>query len=159
MASAGPGIEGVGYDVAADQVGGNLTELVRDYNICCDVRPKYVGTGGERRQVGFDLELLGSHSSDRYHLDPTCPMCERVRAALLAVTGMIVPKSGKSVRYEIDAYSKSIMWTSTLGNRPFLTLSIRIVNWQWFDQPIDRCEISPLIQIRERLVELGVREG
>lgn len=159
MAAEGFVIQGASYDVAAVQAWGNLTELVRDYNICCDVRPKYMGAGDERRQVGFDLELLGSHSSDRYHLDPTCPMCEQVRAALLAVIGRIVPSSGRSVTYEIDAHSKSIMWTSRLGNRPFVTLSIRILDGQKVAQPIDPFEISRLIEIKEHLEDLGVHEG
>jgi len=45
----------VSYDGAAVEVGRNLTELVRDYNICCEVRPKYMGASGARRQLGFDF--------------------------------------------------------------------------------------------------------
>jgi hypothetical protein len=151
--------EEMSYDEAAAEVGGRLAELVRNYNICCEVRPKYLGAGGARRQVGFDLELLGSHSSDRYHLDPTCQMCELVRGALLAVTGRIVPRSGRFVRYDINAHLNSVMWTSALGNRPFVTLSIRILDGQRFDPAMDPYEIAPLMQIRELLEELGVGEA
>jgi hypothetical protein len=147
------------YDEAAVDAGGKLAELVRNYNICCEVRPKYLGAGGARRQVGFDLELLGSHSSDRYHLDPTCQMCELVRGALLAVTGRIVPRSGGFVRYDVNAHLNSVIWTSALGNRPFVTLSIRILDGQRFAPPMDPNQIAPLIQIREHLEELGIREA
>ena len=141
---------------------GCLTELVRDDKICCEVRPKYMGTGGARRQVGFDSELSGSYSSDRYHLNPTCPMCELVHAERLAVTGRIVPKSGKSGGYDVDTHPKLVMWTSRLGNRPFVTLSVRILDGQRFDHRIDPCENQPFDtdqEIRELLDELGVREA
>lgn len=141
---------------------GCLTELVRDDNICCEVRPSYMGTGGARRQVGFDSEFWGSDSSERYHLNPTCPMCELVHAERLAVTGRIVPKSGKSGRYDVDTHSKLVMWTSTLGSRPFATLSIRILDGQRFDRCIDPCENQPFDtdqEIRELLDELGVRDA
>ena len=151
--------EEMSYDEPAVEVRGKLAELVRNYNICCEVRPKYMGAGGTRRPVGFDLELLGSHSSDRYHLDPTCQMCELVRAALLAVTRRIVHRSGRFVTYDINAHLNSVMWTSALGNRPFVTLSIRMLDGERFDRPVDPGEIGPLIQIRELLEELGVREA
>lgn len=152
------GIQEVRCDVASVEVGPNLTELVRDHHICCEVWPEYVVVGREIRKVGYELELLGSHSSDSHHLDPTCPMCERVRASLLAIAGNIVPRPGTSVRYEIDAHSQSIMCAPRLRNRPFVTLSIRILHRHGFDQPIDACETNCLKQIRGHLEELGVRE-
>lgn len=112
--------------------------------------------------MGFDLELSGSHSFDRCHLNPTCPMCELVRAERLAVTGRIVPKSGKSGRYDVETHSKLVMWTSTLGNRPFVTLSLRILDGQRFDRRIDPCENQPFDtdqEIRELLDELGGRDA
>jgi len=148
----------VRYDVAAVEAGPNLTELVREYKICCEVWPEYLLVDGERRQVGFELELLGSHSSDTYDLDPICPMCKRARAALLAIAGSIVPRPLNAVRYEIDTHSQSIMCAPRLGNRPFVTLSIHILHKHGFDQPIDACETDCLKQIRGHLEELGVRE-
>ena len=144
--------------MASVEVRPNLTELVSEYNIRCEVWPEYLLVDGECRQVGFELELLGSHSPDSYHLDSRCPMCKRVRATLLAIAGSIVPSSDNSVRYEIDAHSQSIMSAPRLGDCSFLTLSIRILHRQGFDQPIDACEISCLQQIREHLEEIGVRQ-
>jgi hypothetical protein len=144
-------------DMASVEVGLNLTELVREYNICCEVWPEYLSVDGEHRQVGFELELLGSHSLDPNHLDPACPMCKRVRAALREIAGSIVP-SGNSVTYEIDAHSESLICEPRLGHRPFVIVSIRILHRQGFDQPIAPCVIACLKQIIAHLEELGVRE-
>ena len=136
----------------------NLTELVRGYNIACEVWPEYLVVGKEIRKVGFELELLGAHSSDSYHFDPACPKCERVRASLLAIAGDIVARSGNSVKYEIVAHLQSVKYVLRRGHRPFLTVSIRILHKQEFDQPIDAYEMSALQQIKGHLEELGVAE-
>ena len=152
------GTQEVRCNVASVEVGPNLIELVRNYHIRCEVWPEYAVVARGLQKVGFELELLGSHSSDSHHLDPTCLMCERVRAALLAIVGDIVPGPDNSVRYEIDPHWQSLMCAPRLGNRPFVTVSIRILHRQGFDQPIDACEIGCLKQIRGHLEELGVRE-
>jgi hypothetical protein len=136
----------------------NLTELVTQYNIFCKVWPESVVADGAIRQVGFELELFGSHSAAADHLDPSCATCEQVRAALLAVARSFVPSSVKSVRYEIDTHSGSIICVPALRNCAFVTLSIRILHARGFDQPIDDFEITCLKQIKVRLAGLGIRE-
>src|SRR5512143_960243 len=65
----------------------NLSELVTTSDVLLQVWPVYSVRNRERVQVGFELELLGSHSLDPSHLDPGCPKCSRLRAALYGVAG------------------------------------------------------------------------
>ena len=51
---------------------------VTEYGIFWELWPQFVGTGSERQSVGLEVELIGSHTMDANHLDPTCPMCRRV---------------------------------------------------------------------------------
>ena len=50
MAADRSATEKMSYDGAAVEGSRNLTELVRDHNISCEVRPKYMGTSRARRQ-------------------------------------------------------------------------------------------------------------
>lgn len=153
-----PKTQEVRYKVLAVEAGPTLTELVKSYNISCQVWPEYLFVDGERRQTGFELELLGSHCSDSHHFDLTCSMCKRVLATLRAIAGSIVPRSDNSVRYEIDAHAQSIVLLPRLQNRSFVTLSIRISHSQGFDQPIDAYQINCLNEIKGHLQRVGVRE-
>ena len=156
---ARPGaFEEVSYEAMAITADPHLAERVRVYKVCCKVWPEYVVFEGGLRQVGFELELLGSHSADAGHLDPSCPLCRRVRSTLLAVAVDFVPSSIKSVRCEIDTHSDSITYDPGLGNRPFVTVSIRILHERNFDQPVDASETTCLKRIKEHLAKFGVRE-
>ena len=44
---------------------------------------------GERRLVGYEVELIASHTSDLNHVDPTCPECRHVRSVLLEIAGLM----------------------------------------------------------------------
>jgi len=144
--------------VACVEVVPNLVELVRRYHISYEVWPEYVVASGGLQKVGFEVELSGSHSPDSSHLDPTCTRCKQVRAALLAIAVCVVPSPGNSVSYEIDAHSQSIMATPRLGNRPFVTVRVRIFHTQRLDHSIDACEADCLKQIRAHLDEFDVCE-
>ena len=107
------------------------TSLVTEYGVFWQFWPQFQQAHGERRLVGFEVELIGSHDSDLNHLDPACPKCRNVRAVLLAIADLlrrdtIVGES--SLTYNIDSHSNTILCLPALGNRSVVSISI-YVSW------------------------------
>lgn len=59
-----------------------LRELTERYRVCWDVWPELLVRDGKQRQVGFELELSGTHDFDGHHGGPDCPGCRQVFIAL-----------------------------------------------------------------------------
>ena len=57
-----------------------LQSSVSEYAVFYELWPQFAARGGERQQLGLEVELIGSHTSDVNHIDPACPMCSRLRS-------------------------------------------------------------------------------
>ena len=135
-----------------------LADLVNRYQVCWEVWPEYLVVGGKERQVGFELELCGTHQPGTEHIGPGCPACRRIYSALRSVADWILPQDERPSRYEIGPYDQAIRYSAVRGNRPDVTLSMRIVHRTGFDQPVDTCEVRCLKEMKQRLAELGAGE-
>ena len=94
--------------------------------------PQTEQDGGERRVTGFEVELIGHHKSEPTHVDPTCPMCHRVRFELLAIAHRMLNETGltrDSLTCSIDARSSSVLCLPALGNRSAVCVSITL-SWK-----------------------------
>lgn len=142
----------------ASQVTANngLSSLVQRYQVCWEVSPEHLPVGQAVRQVGFEVELSGSDKCIEFN--PTCPECLRIRSALETIANWIFERD-ENVTLEFSHYGQSISYCAARGNRPDVTLAIRILHRTGFNAPVDRCEISYLERIKNRLVQLGVCEG
>jgi hypothetical protein len=108
-----------------------VQSLVTQYGVFWQFCPQFEQINSERRMVGFEVELIGSHNSDFNHVDPTCPSCRQVKAALLAIADLMPQEaslSGNSRTYNIDPYSNLICCSPALGNRWAVSMSI-YVSW------------------------------
>jgi len=106
-----------------------LQSLVTEYGVFWQSWPQFEQTHGERRLVGFEVELIGSHTSDRNHVDPSCPSCRYVRSVLLAIADLMPGElnlSQNSLTYNIDSHSNSIVCLPALGNRSAVWVSIYV---------------------------------
>ena len=135
-----------------------LADLVNRYRVCWEVWPEYLMVGGKERQVGFELELSGTHEPGTGHVDPGCPACRRIYAALRAVAEWIFPKEERPSMYEIGPYEQALRYSAGRGNRPDVALSVKIVHRRGFDQPVDDCEMRCLKEMKANLAELGACE-
>jgi len=103
--------------------------LAAEYSAFWQLWPQFEHIYGERRLVGFEVELIGFHASDLNHLDPSCPACRQVRAVLLAIADAM-PRETSSrrnyLKYNIDSHSNSILCLPALGNRSAVWVSIYI---------------------------------
>jgi hypothetical protein len=110
-----------------------IQSLVTEFGVFWQLWPQFEHVNGDRRLVGFEVELIGSHDSGLNHVDPTCPGCARVRGILLAIADLM-PRDpilgGNPPTYNIDSHSNSILFLPALGNRAEVSVSIYI-SWSW----------------------------
>lgn len=135
-----------------------LEELVGQYHIVLQVWPQYSFLGCQRVQIGFELELIGSHSSDPNHLNPTCTKCVGVRAALRRIAGHIIlhGSCGDDARYTFELFDHptSILCSPRYGNRPAVNVSINV---EFRSGSLPR-EDRLLSQLKRQLSVLGIHE-
>lgn len=107
--------------------------LVAEYSVFWQLWPQFEQIHGERRLAGFEVELIGFHTSDLNHLDPGCPACRQVRSVLLAIADAMPRETGfrrNYLTYNIDSHSNSILCLPALGNRSAVSVSIYVF-WNW----------------------------
>lgn len=135
-----------------------LKELVERFRVCWDVWPEYTLVGGEKCHIGFTLDLSGTHEHGTPHPDPGCRHCHRVFAALRGIADWILPRNDRGLNCEIESYNPSISYSPARGNRPDVTLTIRVLHRDGFERPVDDCEVGCLQEMQQRLRELGACE-
>ncbi|MBI4442587.1 MAG: hypothetical protein HY649_04355 [Acidobacteria bacterium] len=136
-----------------------LADFVELYRVCWEVWPEYIALNGEKRQIGFVLELVGTHEPGVEHPTPGCDHCLRVFGALQAIAEYILPKETRPSRYEIEVYDQAIRYSPKRRNRPDVILQIKILHRQGFERPLDECEIRCLTEMKQRLRDLGACEA
>ena len=115
--------------MATPALNSQVQSLVAEYSAFWQLWPQFEQIYGERRLVGFEVELIGFHTSDLNHLDPSCPACRQVRSVLLAIADAMPRETGFSrnyLRYNIDSHSNSILCLPALGNRSAVSVSIYV---------------------------------
>ena len=144
---------------ADDTTSRELKELVERFRVCWKAWPEYTYVDGKRRQIGFDLDLSGTHEPWVKHPDPGCEHCQRVFAGLRQIAEWVLPKEERLSKYEIEPFDQSIRYTRTHKNRPDVQLAISIAHRGVWEEPVDECEERCLKEMEERLRDLGASEG
>ena len=132
--------------------------VVNEYGIFWQHWPEFEQTAGERRLVGLEVELIGSHASNNSHLDPSCPMCHHVRLVLLGIAYLMVQDlggSGNSLTYNVDSHSNSILCLPALGNRSAVSVSINV---RWRNGTGQSFETDLQSSIRNSLAKRGIHQ-
>jgi hypothetical protein len=120
--------------------------------------PQFEQTHGERRLVGFEVELIGSHTSDLNHVDPTCPKCRNVRAVLLSIANLVpadLAVGANFLTYNIDSHSGEILCLPALGNRAAVWVSIYL---SWNRSNGQSLETDLLTEVRTLLNKWGIHQ-
>ena len=102
-----------------------------------------------------ELELNASHTSDPYHLDPSCPGCRRLRAQLasIAQTALNEVAAIETIGFKIFT-DPGIVCLPASGQRPAVTVSIYIWNRPGSSTANDAP--SAISQVQRALAGLGV---
>jgi hypothetical protein len=133
-----------------------LAQLVQRYQVCWEVWPEYVTVGHTMRQVGFELELSGSDKGIEFN--PTSRECSQIRWALEAIASWILDQKDVELTLELSHREQSISYSGARGNRPDVTLAIRILHRTGFSDPVDPNEIHYLEKTKMQLRQLGACE-
>lgn len=137
-----------------------MKDLVQRFRVCWDTLPEYSIVRHEKRQIGFALDLYGTHEAGVEHPQPGCSHCQRVYDGLRQLAAWALPKERRPSSYEISSFDHSIGYSPAHGNRPEVIVTIRILHGGGgLDDPVDPCEIRCLREIEGRLTELGVCRG
>ena len=144
--------------MATPALNSQVQSLVAEYSVFWQFWPQFEQIHGERRLVGFELELIGSHTSNLNHLDPACPACRHVRSVLLAMA-LAMPRETSFRRnyltYKIDSHSNSILCLPALGNRSAVSVSIYVV---WNQSNGQSFETDLLSEIKAFLNGWGIHQ-
>ncbi len=132
-----------------------LRELVERFQVCWEAMPDHIFVNKEMRQIGFTLELTGTHERGVEHPQPGCQHCRNVRLALRAIADWILPRERRDSDYEILPYDQSIHYDQVRKYRPEVSLRIWIRHRSGYERPVDECEVRCLNEMKGRLTELG----
>lgn len=141
-----------------DQTIDRLKSIARLHRVCWEVLPEeFVRADGQLLQVGFNLMLYGAHEHDTDSPIPGCPQCVVIYRHLREIAEWIVPKVDCGARYEIEFYDETVRFDPMRGNRPDVTVTIKILHRSRFDAPVDQCEVFCLHEMQEKLLLIGAQ--
>lgn len=133
-----------------------LKDAVNRFQVCWESFPELSVTNHERRQVGFVVELYGTHNLSNVVPTAGCKHCIPVMQALLAIADFAVPDAWRENLDVLRAQS-GIEYANERGGRPDIVVAITMIPRHPGESDGDaatRC----LADIRARLQQLGVCE-
>lgn len=136
----------------------DIRELVERFHVCQDVWPEYMFIEHEKRQIGFELDLSGSHNAAEEHPEPGCDECIGLYKALVRIAEEVLPPAGNDTTYQFEPYDQAIHYSAQRGNRPEVVLRIRILHRKAFEQSVDPAEFQYMEILQRRLEEWGISQ-
>ena len=137
-----------------------LKELVTKHKVCWDLWPEYyMDAKGQKIQVGFELDIVGTHYQPFHLPSPGCDECEKVYEDLRQIALWIMPHEKRPSRYDIQIFDDALRYSKIRDFRPDVTLAVKIVHRDGFVQPVDACEVKCLNEMEEKLRILGAWKG
>jgi hypothetical protein len=136
-----------------------LRKLVRKHKVSWEVWPEYhIDREGKRIQIGFELNLIGTHDHSEKIIEPGSPECMKIYESLSRIAHWITPREEDTL-YEIGIFDASIHYSSQRRFRPEIILTAKILHKEGFDRPTDASEVQSLKEMEEKLERLGARKG
>lgn len=142
-----------------EPVAARLRDLVQQFRVCWSDRPEECFVDGTKRKIGFALELCGTHEPGTLHINPGCEHCRPVQAALKEIANWILPREERLSMYDIDIDNQALEYSPAHGNRPDISLTIRIMHRGIIERPVDECEVRCLQEMEQSLKDLGASKG
>jgi hypothetical protein len=145
-----------------------LVELAQEHKAVYEVHPAVSVASGQSVQVGFDIELYGTHGAAVLEghepaPSPGCERCVRVWHDLRDVASAVLPPDDRASRYEIVSFDHSLHYDRKRKprptiDRPDVKLLIELRHRDVYNRPVDPCESLCLDEIKAALRSLGVQE-
>jgi hypothetical protein len=134
-----------------------LRALARRLHAHYDVQPEVVIRGSERVKVGFEVRLWAVHPKGARAL-PGCPKCLDLVPELERIANWALPREERPTRAHMEPFRAALYDSPVVPGSDEISLSLRLVHRDGYDQPIDACEERCLKEIRSKLREIGVPE-
>jgi hypothetical protein len=134
----------------------DLQEAVKRFEVCWEATPEFAGVNHDRNQVGFVVELYGTH--DRRDVVPTagCKHCIPVLQALLDIADYAVPETWRDALDSVRAHS-GLEYARERGGRPDVVVAITLI--PRLEGRPDVEAIGPCLSgVTERLSSVGACE-
>lgn len=159
-----PGIQGVCGLLGNEDIGVNepqglilaLTEIVEHFQITWGVTPLHESAAGESVEVGFVLDLHGTHEPAANHRERTCQHCANLMLALRIIGDWLFPPQGKCSSCEVQAYNNFIRGDQQGQPEACSTRAIRLVSHLGARCPLGACHAWCMTKMTERLNAIGV---
>ena len=136
-----------------------IKDLVQRFRVCWEVYPQQAFNGTEMRNIGFSLELYGTHEPGIGHVSPGCIHCRTVQSALKDIAKWILPREERASRYEVSVDSQSLSYSPQRAERPDIRVTISILHRGTWDQSVDPCELRCLSDMEHALSDLEACKG
>ena len=135
-----------------------LADLVRRFRVCWEVWPEDAVVDSVKRQIGYALELYGTHEAGSVGVQPGCHRCHDVFDALRRIAEHIVPREMRPSIASIGPYDQALHYSPVQQSRAEVKLEITLLHQSRIEDPVDACEIRCLNEMKQRLKNLGARE-
>jgi hypothetical protein len=136
-----------------------ITEFAGTEEVFMHVWSVSASGDGIWRGAEQEVELIGSHTADPKHLDPSCFACHQLRSQLQSIARIAVervaPPASNAADFDIY-YDPGCIVCSPSGQRPCVTVSIYIRSR--LDRLPAKGSSDIVGRIKHILEELGVRE-
>lgn len=140
-----------------------LRDLVRMFDISFRLRPIYASLASDGPEIGFELELIGTHQKVKQHDQSRCTQCGSLLLVLLELADECL--SEEQVADQISTHCEKVVhYTSGAGDWPEVALRISVIRKaNQEDVAADRLtQLDQLLQLTEdiktELSNLGCRE-
>lgn len=134
----------------------DLRALAAAHRVTCEVYPERRAQHGGLEQVGFSLELLGSHDHPERAPVPGCSECIRVYRDLERIAAFVVPRENRPTEVEIAPYEPTLIVGRSVRDASRVRLTMRLVHRVGVEGGVDDCERRCLAEVKEGLRELGI---
>ncbi len=135
-------------------------ESVRSTDVFMHIWQAHGPNNGSGREPTVEVELIGSHTSNASHLDPSCPACRHLRSDLLSIAREAVQRlastASAGITFDLYADPACIVCSPGDGQRPCVTVSIYVGSRS--ETSAQNGFPAAVGQLRQALVALGIRE-
>lgn len=150
----------INNEIMVDGQTEELRNLIRRHRVCWEVWPLfYLDKNGNKVQIGFDLEIIGTHSEGQQVLEPGSQESAEILQDLKTVAESVIPQEKLRCRSEIQVFDNLIQYSPLRKFREDFTVGVKITHRSGYDRPVDECEVQCIRQIEEKLKELGAQKG
>ena len=138
-----------------------IEQLVRKHRVVYQVFPASELDGGERVNVGYDVDLLGAHEPHSRGLLPGCERCRTLWEDLHRIVEAVDPSETGRVSIHDVAFDRALLTRPGRENaeRDEVRLTFTIRHKGDYFAPIDACEDRCLREVVGGLRALGSQEG